>query len=45
MNAKTIIPRELANQDIDDAIAYYLSEDAGTAALSFIAELEKLKNK
>jgi toxin ParE1/3/4 len=41
VNAKTIIPRELANQDIDDAIAYYLSEDAGTAALSFIAELEK----
>lgn len=41
MTTKPVIPRSLANQDIDDAVAYYLSEGAEQAALSFIAALEK----
>lgn len=40
MKAKTVVPREQANRDIDDAIAYYLREGAESAALSFIDELE-----
>lgn len=40
MKAKTVVPREQANRDIDDAIAYYLGEGAERAALSFIDELE-----
>lgn len=39
--AKPIVPRELANQDIDDTIAYYLSEGAEQAALGFINSLER----
>ncbi|MDH4610799.1 type II toxin-antitoxin system RelE/ParE family toxin [Pseudomonas sp. BN102] len=41
MKAKPIIPRALANQNIDDAISYYLSEEAEQAALGFIAALER----
>ena len=41
MTAKTVVPRELANRDIDDAIAYYLSEGAEQAALGFIDALEQ----
>jgi len=40
VKAKTVVPREQANRDIDDAIAYYLGEGAESAALSFIDELE-----
>lgn len=40
MKAKPVIPREQANRDIDDAIAYYLSQDAETAALGLIDALE-----
>ena len=40
MKAKTVVPREQANRDVDDAIAFYLGEDAESAALSFIDELE-----
>ena len=40
MKAKTVVPREQANRDIDDAIAHYLGEGAEHAALSFIDELE-----
>lgn len=36
MKAKPIVPRELANQDVDAAITYYLSEEAESAALGFI---------
>ncbi|MDH4553974.1 type II toxin-antitoxin system RelE/ParE family toxin [Pseudomonas sp. BN417] len=36
MKAKPVIPRALANQDIDDAVGYYLNEDAEQAALGFI---------
>ncbi len=41
MKAKPIIPRALANQDIDDAISYYLNEGAEQAALGFIDALER----
>jgi toxin ParE1/3/4 len=40
VKAKTVVPREQANRDIDDVIAYYLKESAESAALSFIDELE-----
>ncbi len=40
MTAKPVVPRELANRDIEDAIAYYLSENAEQAALGFIDALE-----
>jgi len=40
MKAKTVVPREQANRDVDDAIAYYLGEGAESAALSFIDALE-----
>ncbi len=41
MKAKPIIPRALANQDIDDAISQYLSEGTEQAALGFIDALER----
>ena len=41
MISKPVIPRELAKQDVADAIAYYLSQDADPAALGFIDALEK----
>jgi len=40
MKAKPIVPRELANQDVDEAIEHYLSENAEQAALGFIDALE-----
>ncbi|MDQ0025033.1 toxin ParE1/3/4 [Variovorax paradoxus] len=41
MRAKTVLRREQADRDVDEALAYYLSEDAETAALDFIDALEK----
>ncbi len=41
MTAKPVVPREQANRDIDDAIAYYLSESAEQAAFGFIDALEQ----
>ncbi len=41
MTVKPVVPRELANRDIDDAIAYYLSESTEQAALGFIDALEQ----
>jgi toxin ParE1/3/4 len=41
VTAKPVVPRSIANRDTDDAIAYYLSEDAGQAALDFIDALEQ----
>lgn len=41
MKAKPVVPRELANQDVDEAIEYYLSEGAEQAALGFIKALEQ----
>jgi toxin ParE1/3/4 len=38
---KAVVPRELARQDADEAIDYYLSENAPEAALGFIDALER----
>jgi toxin ParE1/3/4 len=38
---KPLWPRELANRDVDEAIAHYLSEGAQQAALGFIDALER----
>lgn len=37
---KPVIPRALAAQDVEEAISYYLGENAGQAALGFIEALE-----
>ncbi|MFM7453253.1 MAG: type II toxin-antitoxin system RelE/ParE family toxin [Cyanobium sp.] len=39
MRAKPVLPREQANQDVEDAVAHYLAEGADTAALGFIDAL------
>jgi toxin ParE1/3/4 len=41
LKAKVVIPREQAKRDIDEAVAYYLGEDAGKAAENFVDDLEK----
>lgn len=41
MSARPVVPREQARRDIDEAIAYYLGEDAAQAALGFIDALEQ----
>jgi toxin ParE1/3/4 len=41
MKAKPVVPRLRAHRDVEDAVAYYLAEGAGSAALGFIDELEK----
>lgn len=41
MSSKPVVPRELANLDVKNAIDYYLSENAEQAALGFIDALEK----
>ncbi|BAP43206.1 type II toxin-antitoxin system RelE/ParE family toxin [Pseudomonas sp. 21LCFQ02] len=38
---KAVIPRILANKDIEEIIDYYLAEQAEQAALGFIDALEK----
>jgi toxin ParE1/3/4 len=38
---KAVIPRKHAEQDVDEAIDYYLSESAPQAALGFIDALER----
>ena len=40
MTAKRIVPRELANRDVDEAIAYYLHEPSEEVALGFVDALE-----
>ena len=40
MRAKLVLPREQANQDIEDAVAHYLTEGADTTALGFIDALQ-----
>ncbi len=40
MNIKPVIPRALAAQDVEQAIEYYLEEQALDAALGFIEALE-----
>jgi toxin ParE1/3/4 len=41
MKAKPVVPRELAKQDVDEALDYYLSEGAAQTALGFIDALER----
>lgn len=41
MKIKPIVPREQANRDIDQIIAYYLGEAAEPAAFGFIDALEQ----
>lgn len=41
MRAKPVIPRALAKQDVDEAISYYVNEEAEQAALGFIDALEQ----
>ena len=41
MTAKPIVPRELANRDVDETIAYYLSEASDEVALGFVDALER----
>lgn len=41
MKVKAVIPREQANRDVDEIIAYYLGEGAAQAAPGFIDALEK----
>lgn len=40
MNPKPVVPRALAVQDVEDAIAFYLKQDARQAALAFVDALE-----
>jgi len=41
VKSKPIIPRELANRDVDEAVDHYLSDGADQAALGFIEALEQ----
>ena len=41
MKAKPVVPREQAHRDVENAVEYYLAEDADAAALGFIDALEK----
>ncbi len=41
MTAKPVIHREQSNRDVEEAIAYYLSEGSEQAALGFIDALEQ----
>ncbi len=40
MTVKPVIPRSQADRDVEQAIAYYLEQDAPDAALGFIDALE-----
>jgi toxin ParE1/3/4 len=41
VNAKPVVPRHVALQDIDEVINDYLEIDAASAAIGFIDELER----
>jgi toxin ParE1/3/4 len=41
VNAKPVVPRHVALQDIEEAIHHYLEIDAANAAIGFIDELER----
>ncbi len=41
MKSKPVVPRKLANQDVDEAVEHYLSEGVTQAALGFIEALER----
>jgi toxin ParE1/3/4 len=39
VKTRPVVPREQARQDVEDAVAHYLDEDAEAAALGFIDAL------
>lgn len=41
MKAKPVIPRGLANRDVDEAIAHYLNEGGERVALRFVDAVER----
>ena len=41
MSVKPVVPRERANLDVEEAVAYYLNEGSEQAALGFIDALEQ----
>ena len=41
MKSKPVVPREVANRDVDGALTYYLAEGLHEAASGFIDELER----
>jgi toxin ParE1/3/4 len=41
VTAKPIVPRELANRDVEDAISYYLGESSNEVALGFVDALQR----
>ena len=41
MKVRPVVPREQAHRDVEDAVAYYLAQDAESAALGFVDALEK----
>jgi toxin ParE1/3/4 len=41
VKTKAVIPRVLANRDVDQAIDHYFAEGAAKAALDFVAALER----
>ena len=40
MKTKPVVPRAVANRDVEEAIEHYLSEGAAQAAIDFIDSLE-----
>jgi toxin ParE1/3/4 len=40
MSVKPVVPRERANKDVDDAVGYYLKEQAEHAALGLVDAVE-----
>ena len=41
MKAKPVVPRAQSSRDVDEAIAYYLAEGSGQAAMGFVDALEQ----
>ena len=41
MKAKPVVPRAQASSDVDEAVAYYLAQEAEQAAFGFIDALEQ----
>lgn len=41
MRVKPVVPRELANRDVEEALAFYATEGSADTALRFIEALEQ----
>jgi toxin ParE1/3/4 len=41
VKTKPVIPREQANRDVDEAVAYYLNEAGEAVAMGFVDALER----